>query len=517
VIQHGGLAFLLMYLICLTVVGAPLLLLETTLGQYSALAPARLYRHLCPILAGLGLAISLQAALRAILELATLMWTGQGLFLLFSEQQITDGFFYRDVLDRGDATMVRLGSLGGQLALVLAIAAVSTFILTVAGTRALGKVCGLAIPTAFMLLVTLTIRACMESGGPLGITALMAPNWEVMTQPGVWMEAVAQVVFSLQLGLGALTAFASYNKFQHNLVRDCCVLVAAHIVWIVLSCLLSLALLGVAHSRQAINLDCLTASPAECDTAIVSVTGKDIWLVTMTMIETSLASVSFGWLWAGLFLLLLVITGITSLFGFLEVITSSLVAFRPSLLPYKPLLGFIVLIALFLIDLVLATQGGIHIYHLLTSYISSWPSLLFSFLTIAATIACHGTSRLIRDVTGMGKLKLGHWITSHLSVTYYSLLPALLFACLAFQLHLLSLQPSSTLTLSPPDWAASLGWSLSLLPVSPILLGALVHLVWGGRPMPRLQHLLGSLRPTKRWHRNRTIELGAEQHNTSTA
>ena len=227
-IQHGGLAFLLIYLICLTVVGAPLLLLETTLGkifiwqiwmassivgsyrvncfpgylyqfllpgQYSALAPARLYRHLCPILAGLGLAIGLQAALRAILELATLMWTGQGLFLLFSEQQITDGFFYRDVLDRGDATMVRLGSLGGQLSLVLAIAAVSTFVLTVAGTRALGKVCGLAIPTAFMLLVTLTIRACMESGGPLGITALMAPNWEVMTQPGVWMEAVAQVIF----------------------------------------------------------------------------------------------------------------------------------------------------------------------------------------------------------------------------------------------------------------------------------------------------------------------------------
>ena len=103
-----------------------------------------MFRHLCPILAGLGLAVSLQAALRAILELASLMWTGQGLFLLFSEQQINDGFFYRDVLDRGDATMVHLGSLGGQLALVLAIAAVSTFVLTVAGTRALGKVRGLA-------------------------------------------------------------------------------------------------------------------------------------------------------------------------------------------------------------------------------------------------------------------------------------------------------------------------------------------------------------------------------------
>ena len=85
---------------------------------------------------------------------------------------------------------------------------------------------------------------------------------------------------------------------------------------------------------------------------------------------------------------------------------------------------------------------------------SSWPALLFSFLTVGATLLCHGTSRLIRssseppfldfvyvasvlalsptrlrkmynlvlncllprDVTGMGKLKLGHWITSHLSV-----------------------------------------------------------------------------------------------------
>merc|ERR550517_1765441 len=145
----------------------------------------------------------------------------------------------------------------------------------------------------------------------------------------------------------------------------------------------------------------------------------------MTIIETSLASVSLGWLWAGLLLLLLVITGMTSLFGYLEVITSSLVAFRPSMLPYKPLLGFIVLIFLFLVDLLLAKQGGIHVYHLLTSYISSWPALLFSFLTVGATLLCHGTSRLIRDVTGMGKLKLGHWITSHLSVTYYSLLPAL--------------------------------------------------------------------------------------------
>ena len=82
-----------------------------------------------------------------------------------------------------------------------------------------------------------------------------------------------------------------------------------------------------------------------------------------------------------------------------QVISSSLLAFRPSLLPYKPVITFLLLAVLFLLDLVLATQGGIHVYHLLTTYIASWPALLFSLLTVLATVLCHGTSSLIRSMS----------------------------------------------------------------------------------------------------------------------
>ena len=325
------------------------------------------------------------------------MWAGRGLFVLFSEQQIRDGFFHGEVLGRDGAGLEELGALAGTPVLVLAGTATATFLLAALGTRALGKLATLAVPAAFMLLVTLTIRACMESGGPLGITALMAPDWSAMASPTTWLEAAAQVVFSLQLGLGALTTFASYNKFQHNLVRDVLILTASHLVWVLLSLLLCLALLGVAHARQAINLTCLTA-PAACSADPVTITGTGVSLATITLIETSLASVSFGWLWAGLLLLLLLLTGLTSLFGFLEVLTSSVTAFRPSLLPYKPLLTFLLLLLLFLVDLVLATQGGVTVYHLLSTYISAWPALLFSLLTILATTLCHGTNRIVRFV-----------------------------------------------------------------------------------------------------------------------
>ena len=45
--------------------------------------------------------------------------------------------------------------------------------------------------------------------------------------------------------------------------------------------------------------------------------------------------------------------------------TASLLACGPTALPLKPALTFSLLALLFLLDLALATQGGIHIYHLM--------------------------------------------------------------------------------------------------------------------------------------------------------
>ena len=105
VMQHGGATFLLMYTVMLLILGGPLLLLEVSLGQYSGLAPGQMYRHLCPLLAGLGLSVCLQvmmmmmkmmmmmmmmmclqASLRALLDLGVLMWSALTFYSLFSDQ-----------------------------------------------------------------------------------------------------------------------------------------------------------------------------------------------------------------------------------------------------------------------------------------------------------------------------------------------------------------------------------------------------------------------------------------------
>ena len=417
VAQHGGLAFLLAYAAAVALVGAPLLLLEVctplkaglylyvnfqvAIGQYSGLPTSVLFRHLFPLLAGLGLSIPLMAILRAMLDLGVLMWSGRGLFHLFSYQAVSEGFFTKDILAKSASNLDQLGDLNHQLLLVLGIAAITTFVCVVASTKSVGKACMVAVPTAFMLLVSLTIRACLAPGAPNAVLRLLTPDWEALTRPSTWLEATAQAVFSLQLGLGAFSTFASYSRFSSNLVRDTAIMTVAHLVWVLLSTVLTFSLIGLAQlGSYPPNNNGLPRAlmPDDVDTGI--------WLAAATLLEKAFATLSYGWLWAGLYFILIILVGVTSLFGYVEVVTSSLFSLKPSMGRFKPLIAFLVLAVLFLADLVLATAGGIHIYHLLISYIASWPALLFSFLSLIATLLCHGVGHLMRDVADMARWTL---------------------------------------------------------------------------------------------------------------
>ena len=82
------------YILLSLVLGGPVLLLEMFLGQYSALAPLRLHGQLAPAMAGVGVAVCVQAATRAVLELGVMMWSGQVVVLnillyLFPRHEVT--------------------------------------------------------------------------------------------------------------------------------------------------------------------------------------------------------------------------------------------------------------------------------------------------------------------------------------------------------------------------------------------------------------------------------------------
>eukprot|EP00092_Neocalanus_flemingeri_P073377 GFUD01090507.1.p1 GENE.GFUD01090507.1~~GFUD01090507.1.p1 ORF type:complete len:133 (+),score=31.02 GFUD01090507.1:1-399(+) len=113
----------------------------------------------------------------------------------------------------------------------------------------------------------------------------------------------------------------------------------------------------------------------------------------------------------------------------------------------------------------------------------------------------------MRDLSDMSKNSLPHWVTSHLSVIYASVLPVFLSASLGWVLFNLSLDhlddPLATFGLSlPQTWGLLLGWSLSGLPVLPVVFGVIIRLAWVTRGVPGTVHLKKCLSPSDHWYRN---------------
>ena len=80
------------------------------------------------------------------------------------------------------------------------------------------------------------------------------------------------------------------DKYLNELFyRDCVVIISSNFVWTVLSLLLVFSLLGVTHNLQTINITNIAQDPG-----LLSITGDNIWLAGVTLLETALSSVSSG-------------------------------------------------------------------------------------------------------------------------------------------------------------------------------------------------------------------------------
>ena len=206
-----------------------------------------------------------------------------------------------------------------------------------------------------------------------------------------------------------------------TLNRDAGIIVIGHFVWTILSILFVFSLLGVADAENKIIIKQLTANDAA-----EGIIAKDFWMIGITLAETALGGLEYNWLWSGLLFCLIVLTTVATVMGVLETLGACIVDEYPSMRQYKPAIVFTIMSGVFMINLVMATKGGIHVYYLLTSYYTSWPLLFFGLLTVVGAAYSHGGKYLMKDLGDMSKMPLTHYISAHLSVLYASIIPILM-------------------------------------------------------------------------------------------
>lgn len=72
----------------------------------------------------------------------------------------------------------------------------------------------------FVLIIIFLGRALTLDGAQIGLRYFFRPNWALLGNANVWINAAAQNFNSLGIAFGSMISFASYNKYNNNFLHD---------------------------------------------------------------------------------------------------------------------------------------------------------------------------------------------------------------------------------------------------------------------------------------------------------
>ena len=215
--ENGGGAFVVIYLVCVAVVGIPIMMSEVMIGRASRSSPIHAMRKLT-------------AEAKSSPAWVLMAWMGVlAGFLILSYYAVVAGWalHYIWLMAQGtfigaDATLV-----GGTFDALLANPALLVFWQTVFMVATIWIVSrGIAqgleaairwfMPLLFLLLIALLVYAVNSGGFAQGWAFMFSFDWSKISTE-TWLVALGQAFFTLSLGMGTMMAYGAYVPDDANL------------------------------------------------------------------------------------------------------------------------------------------------------------------------------------------------------------------------------------------------------------------------------------------------------------
>ncbi|XP_067866537.1 solute carrier family 6 member 4a isoform X1 [Heterodontus francisci] len=418
--QNGGGAFLIPYLLMAVFGGIPLFYMELAMGQYHKNGAISIWRKICPIFKGIGYAICI-VALFVSFYYNTIMawalyylyssftselpwtscnnvWNTQNCTNYFLKDNITwtkystspaEEFYIRQVLQvHRSHGLEDLGGISWQLALCLFFIFVVVYFSIWKGVKTSGKVVWVTATLPYIVLFILLVRGATLPGAWRGVLFYLKPEWSKLLTTQVWVDAAAQIFFSLGPGFGVLLAFASYNKFNNNCYKDALVISTVNCLTSFLSGCVIFTVLGyMAEKRNEEVAD------------VAKDTGPSLLFITYAEAITNMPASTF---FAIIFFLMLITLGLDSTFAGLEgVITAVLDEYSELLRKRREWFVLGLVIVCYLGALSTLTYGGAYVVKFFEEYATGAAIIAVVFLESIAVSWFYGMKRFCRDVKEM--------------------------------------------------------------------------------------------------------------------
>ncbi|KAI4823900.1 hypothetical protein KUCAC02_012454 [Chaenocephalus aceratus] len=483
--KNGGGVFLIPYLLIVFIGGIPVFFLEIALGQFMKQGGVSAW-NIAPLFKGLGLASMVIVFFCNTYYIMILVWGLYFLFHSFTNELpwATCGHswntpnctqdFRRSCYNRSVAQQA-LSSSSANLLSSTPLLNLSTAQLLLSGNctdtegmrspviefweyviPCLGIFMGLSSKYAvvyftalfpYLVLVVLLAHGVTLPGALDGIVYYLKPDWSKLGEAQVWIDAGTQIFFSYAIGLGALTALGSYNRFHNNCYQDAFLLAMINSGTSFFAGFVVFSVLGFMAAEQGVDI----SKVAESGPGLAFIAyPKAVTLMPLAPV------------WAALFFFMLLVLGLDSQFVGVEGLITGIM----DMLPPKSAMGSlrrevvaaICCVICFLIDISMVTEGGMYVFQLFDYYSASGITLLWQAFWECVVIAwVYGADRFMDDVARM----IGYQPLPYMKWCWSYITPLVCVSVFIF--HVVNYKPLTYNTVyTYPLWGEVLGWILAL-------------------------------------------------------
>ena len=208
--QYGGGGFVLIYALCLLVLGLPVMVMEFSLGRASQASPVKMYQKL---------------------QKPGQKWHAHGYLALLgnlclmSFYTVVTGwmfyYFYKFVVGQsaglGFVSMITNPTV--NVVAMIIVVALGFFVLSFNLQGGLERVTKYMMVILLILMVILAINSCTLSGAAEGLKFYLLPDLSKINA-NVIVGAMNQAFFTLSLGIGSMAIFGSYIGKERSLMGE---------------------------------------------------------------------------------------------------------------------------------------------------------------------------------------------------------------------------------------------------------------------------------------------------------
>jgi len=509
--KNGGGAFLIPYVIFLTIAGLPLFFMELALGQFSSAGPSLVWRF-SPLIKGVGYAMMTISGIVGIYYNVILAYAIFYFFASFVNFQPevpwktcnntwnTDNCFaFGDDADAfGNGTRVspadeywnnfvlerspgidETGSLNWKMTLALLCAWLIVFLCLIKGIKSTGKVVYFTATFPYLVLTILIIRGALLDGSMDGIKFYMVPKWHRLQDPQVWGDAAVQIFYSLGPAWGGLLAMASFNRFNNNCYKDAVIVALTNCGTSVYAGFAVFSVIGFMSKNLNVDIEKVTTS------------GPGMVFVVY---PEGLSMMPISSLWSSLFFFMVITLGLDSMFVMTETVITGIVDDFPAKLREKKVLFTLAVCTCgFILGLPMVTQAGIYWLTLLDWYSAGFSLFTVSLVEICVLMWVYGYKRFSYDIAAM----IGHKPNVYFLANWVVITPLALIFILIFSM--VTHTPASYDGIAFPSWAIALGWLMvvaALLWIPGIGAGVWMKSAFVGSVWEKFKHLMS---PAEDW------------------